>query len=849
MKHIFIVIIILWMSITIAPAQEDHWMPDDALRAAIHEKLELTADEPLTKQKMLLLTRLDANHRGIVDITGLEYATNLTILHLGGRNRITNLRPLVNLTKLVSLHVWHTPIKDIPPVTNLNISPLAGLVNLEVLSLENNGISDITPLIGLKKLRVLHLTQNHIEDFSPLSGLMSLEVLRIKDNWGTDFSLLTSLNLTTFEYDAICELASLSKSVVSRIQDRHFPSIVLRSSNRIEDIARYDFYFGNTFGLRWDTTSTEPTFGLSTGLTGDLDRAKEMVQQILQHNPNMVFFTEVRIHSHARLSALPPDSNFWLRDSEGNILQNPNGEYMMNILNPKLQDHLIERIVGFAKCGILDGVMLDGFNNHGIGSVGGGPNPFTPELADDEAIIAAHIRILRGVRERVRDDFLIIVNAGRTKATRYAEYVNGSVMEPGEDFLGEGGGTYKLLQALDNTLLWNEENLRFPQVNWSEGFLLPDQPPDSPDNRQRMRLYTTRGLTLANSAYITLVYAHPFQHLLYKDDVNFWYSFWDAELGKPIGKIGQLCDNCEGLFIREFTNGWAIYNRSGKAQKIQLPMQATSVANGITSITHVVPDVDGEMYLKHEPSTNSVGTVKVLDFTNVNPQAASEWMPDPALRAAIIEQLGLPANIPLTKDKMIRLPERLIVPNKSIVDITGLEYATNLKALNLGGSKNHITDLRPLANLTNLVSLYIWDVTKQGTDLATNLDINPLSGLINLEEVSLDSNGISDISPLANLKKLRFLSLRRNHIVDFSPLAGLTNLKELDIRNNWGIDFSPLAALNLTDFRHDADVNGDGEVNILDLVAIANAFGETEPDLNGDGVVNIQDLVIVANAF
>ena len=48
------------------------------------------------------------------------------------------------------------------------------------------------------------------------------------------------------------------------------------------------------------------------------------------------------------------------------------------------------------------------------------------------------------------------------------------------------------------------------------------------------------------------------------------------------------------------------------------------------------------------------------------------------------------------------------------------------------------------------------------------------------------------------------------------------------------------------------DVNGDGVVNILDLVAVSAKFGQKDAgtaDVNGDGVVDIRDLVLVAGAF
>ena len=49
------------------------------------------------------------------------------------------------------------------------------------------------------------------------------------------------------------------------------------------------------------------------------------------------------------------------------------------------------------------------------------------------------------------------------------------------------------------------------------------------------------------------------------------------------------------------------------------------------------------------------------------------------------------------------------------------------------------------------------------------------------------------------------------------------------------------------------DVNSDGRVNVLDLLFVANMFGNEHPnlaaDVNGDGVVNRLDLLLVAGVF
>ena len=57
------------------------------------------------------------------------------------------------------------------------ISPIAGLVNLKVLDLFGNNVSDLSPLAGLINLEWLTLERNNVSDLSPLAGLINLESL------------------------------------------------------------------------------------------------------------------------------------------------------------------------------------------------------------------------------------------------------------------------------------------------------------------------------------------------------------------------------------------------------------------------------------------------------------------------------------------------------------------------------------------------------------------------------------------------------------------------------------------------------------------------------------------------
>ena len=163
-------------------------------------------------------------------------------------------------------------------------------------------------------------------------------------------------------------------------------------------------------------------------------------------------------------------------------------------------------------------------------------------------------------------------------------------------------------------------------------------------------------------------------------------------------------------------------------------------------------------------------------------------IPDARLRSVISDNLNKARGAPITRADMATLTS-LAAVERSINDLTGLEYATNLIVLSL--YDNQISDLAALSGLTNLIVLSLGG--NQISDLAA------LSGLTNLRTLYLYNNQISDLAALSGLTNLIVLSLGGNQISDLAALSGLTNLRTLYLYNNQISDLAALSGLtNLT---------------------------------------------------
>ena len=564
--------------------------------------------------------------------------------------------------------------------------------------------------------------------------------------------------------EKVCEVDR--PSIVERVVNRSYPSVFTTWQWGIENdpqsanesrwsyqkraVSRRDLFWQGSFRAQVGFQYLTPEGSKLVFRGGGEEYVDDVVDQrnqIQALNPDFLFLASF-YHYGAHLSDYyPEDWKYWLRDEEGNrIKEVPEQDYSDMLIDytlPGAEDHFVEMAVSVKACGIFDGIFMDLWAEEEA-EIPGTPN--TEHLYHGNRVEAL-VSLVKRIREAVGDEFLIIVNTRTLKIPRSAPYVNGAFIETFDKAYPR-----ERLIEFENALSWYEDNFRYPQINCLNIVKSRSEPWDSPANQQLVRATTTLSLTHSNG-YINFTANY--------NSEQYWYPFWDVPLGQPVGgdeTKGQLYQNkngisIEGLFIREFTNGWAVYNRSGKARTFQLPKAATGVHSDLRKRWHTLPDLDGEIYLKE---------IIPPDTTR----------PDVSISVSSDTQDG-------AFDAVITFTEPVSDFVQQDLSISGTATATIAAWTESADATTYIATITP---------------TTSGTLI---LKVN--------ENVAADD--ASNPNTPATQQTLT---------VQLIP--------------TW-------------------DVNRDGQVNVLDLVAVANAFGEDVPDVNGDGIVNILDLVLVAQHF
>lgn len=182
---------------------------------------------------------------------------------------------------------------------------------------------------------------------------------------------------------------------------------------------------------------------------------------------------------------------------------------------------------------------------------------------------------------------------------------------------------------------------------------------------------------------------------------------------------------------------------------------------------------------------------------------------DPNLEQAVRDQLGLPTEGLLALID-VQSMDSLYAEYYGITSLDGLEHASSLRWLLVHGDS-------------------------EGTGVSDS-GIAALSGLTNLEYLSLYGNMLGNVSALSDLTGLTHLSLGSNDIVDLSPLSGLINLDFLDVRFNNVGNLSTLSGLTGLDTLW-LDYNG-----LTSLTGIDNLSGLQNLSFGGNSIADVSPL-------
>ena len=786
-------------------------IPDPNIRHAIRKALGKARDAVIGIEDMARLTELEVIRKTVTNLTGLEHATNLTKLVLRN-NAIADISPLVGLTQLTFLHLGSNRISNISLLARFtqlrqlylekntisNISPLAGLTNLTTLELGHNNIRDISPLARLTNLTELGLRNNSISNISPLERLTNLTELYLENNSISDISpLVANTGLGSGD-----KLNVRGNPLSNRSFSTHTPTLQNRGVNVESDQIAVSPKTVNIPDPNF-RNAIEQLLGKARGATITVS---DMQTLAALYTTSKNIRNLIGLKHATNLRELGLDNNS-ISDISA-IAGLPQLSYL-NLENNSISD--ISPLVANTGLGNGDTVNLKG-------------NPLNTQS------INTHIPTLQNRGVTVEFDQIVV-------PPTTVNIPDPNLRDAIERVLGKAPGANITVADMERLTVLNAINEDITDLTGLE----------TATQLTVIDLRNNRISDISPIAGLTNLIALRFARNKIADISPVVGLTSLIELNLRENSISDISP------IARLTNLRSLWLNINSIFDLVPLVENTGLGNGDSVDVRGNP-LSVVSINTHIPALQSREIIVEFDQIVVPPQTVN--IPDSGLRKEIEQTLHKAPGAIITVADMQTLTV-LHATHKNITNLTGLETATNLRELDLWN--NSISDISPLAGLTRLEYLDL--------GVSSISDLSPLVGLTRLGYLNLEDNSISDISPVAGLPQLSALNLQNNSISDISPIVENRRISaghEVYLKGN------PLSTLSINTHiptlqsrgvivefddivTRPADVNGDGVVNIFDLVSAVSRFGEQgqnlAADVNGDGVVNIFDLVVIAGMF
>ena len=265
---------------------------------------------------------------------------------------------------------------------------------------------------------------------------------------------------------------------------------------------------------------------------------------------------------------LSPSSLFYLDEPfEPHLGTEYPDTLMLNFEDPGWPEVMAEKALSFKRAG-FDGMILDWWND---GAGNGRP------LSD---VRKARLAILKAVREKVGDAFILMGNVNFHTDDPTSRYLSGVFMElwkpePGKEYAltydQENGAVWTpSIQRFEDALKYWDSALQWPRIIAFEPWKITreDYIADrtSPENLRYARLFAAMACVIPENGYI--LYADNNDDWVGGDHQHAYYEFYRTDLGKPVSGMIRIA---EGAAWKQYERGIIAYNRTAGEIDVRLP--------------------------------------------------------------------------------------------------------------------------------------------------------------------------------------------------------------------------------------------------------------------------------------